>query len=51
MEEKKMKQKDLLPLFNSEGVVSDILSGRRPITLKTALKLAEFLNVPGELFV
>jgi HTH-type transcriptional regulator/antitoxin HigA len=51
MQENKTKQKDLLPVFNSEGVVSDILSGRRPITLKTARKLAEFFNVPAELFI
>jgi len=51
LEEKEMKQKDLLPIFNSEGVVSDILNGKRPITLKTARKLADFLNVPVEVFV
>ncbi|MGI8640807.1 MAG: helix-turn-helix domain-containing protein [Pyrinomonadaceae bacterium] len=51
LEEKEMKQKDLLPIFNSEGVVSDILNGKRPITLKTARKLADFLNVSVELFV
>ncbi len=51
LEEKKMKQKDLLPVFKSEGVISDTLKGNRPITLKTARKLADFLNVPVELFV
>lgn len=51
LEEKEMKQKDLLPVFKSEGVISDILKGNRPITLKTARKLADFLNVPVELFV
>ncbi len=51
LEEKDMKHKDLLPIFNSEGVISDVLSGKRPVTLKTARKLAEFFNVPVELFV
>lgn len=51
LEEKKLKQKDLLPIFNSEGVVSEILNGKREITLKTARRLAEFFNVPVELFV
>ncbi len=50
-EEKGMKQKDLIPLFGSEGVTSEIFSGKREITLKTARKLAEFFNVPVELFV
>jgi len=40
-----MKQKDLVPLFGSEGVVSEILSGKRLITLKTAKKLADFLQL------
>jgi HTH-type transcriptional regulator/antitoxin HigA len=51
LEEKGLKHKDLLPVLNSEGVISDVLSGKRPITLKTARKLAEFFNVPSELFI
>ncbi len=51
LEEKEMKQKDLIHIFGSEGVVSEIISGKREITLKTARKLAEFFNVPVELFV
>lgn len=45
LEDRGMKQKYLLPVFGSEGVISDILSGRRPITIKTAKKLAEFLGL------
>ncbi len=45
LEERGMKQKDLVPLFGSEGVVSEILSGKRLITLKTAKKLADFLQL------
>ena len=51
LEEKDLRQKDLYPLFGSEGVVSDILSGRRSITLKTAQKLAGFFKVPFDLFI
>lgn len=52
LEERGLKQKDLIPLFGSEGVVSEILSGKRPITLKTAKKLAVFLKVSSyEIFV
>ena len=51
LEEKDLRQKDLYPLFGSEGVVSDILSGRRPVTLKTAQKLAGFFKVPFDLFI
>jgi HTH-type transcriptional regulator/antitoxin HigA len=45
LEERGLKQKDLAPVFGSEGVVSDILNGKRPITLKTAKKLADFLHL------
>ena len=45
LEDRGMKQKDLIPIFGSAGVVSEILNGKRPITLKTAKKLAEFLGL------
>jgi HTH-type transcriptional regulator/antitoxin HigA len=45
LEDRGMKQKDLIPVFGSAGVVSEILNGKRPITLKTAKKLAEFLGL------
>lgn len=51
LEQRDLKQKDLIPVFGSKGVVSEIISGRRSITLKTARKLADFFNVPVELFV
>jgi HTH-type transcriptional regulator/antitoxin HigA len=52
LEERGLKQKDLAQLFGSEGVVSEIVSGSRPITLKTAKKLAVFLKVSSyEIFV
>ncbi len=51
LEERQLKQKDLLAVFGSEGVVSEIMNGKRPMTLKTAQKLSEFFNVPVELFV
>lgn len=45
LEERGMKQKDLVPVFGSEGTTSDILNGKRPITIKTAKKLSEFLGL------
>ncbi len=51
LEERELRQKDLLPIFGSEGVISDTLNGRRQLTLKTAQKLAAFFNVPTELFI
>ncbi len=45
LEDRGIKQKDLIPIFGSAGVVSEILNGKRPITLKTAKNLAEFLGL------
>lgn len=45
LEDRKMKQKDLLPVIGSEGVISELLSGKRKITIQTAEKLADFLGL------
>lgn len=45
LEDRGMKQRDLVPVFGSEGVVSEILNGKREITLKTAKKLQEFFGL------
>lgn len=52
LEDRGMKQKDLVPVFGSEGVVSEILNGKREITLKTAKKLQEFFGLSSyEFFI
>ncbi|MEZ5346317.1 MAG: hypothetical protein R2681_12270 [Pyrinomonadaceae bacterium] len=45
IDDRGMKQKDLVPVFGSEGIVSEIINGKRPITLKTAKKLQEFFGL------
>jgi HTH-type transcriptional regulator/antitoxin HigA len=51
MEERGMKAKDLEPLIGSKGHVSSILSGRKEITLKVALKLKNYFQLPAEMFL
>ncbi|MEI6184955.1 MAG: helix-turn-helix domain-containing protein [Bacteroidota bacterium] len=51
MEERGIKAKDLEPLIGSKGHVSSILSGRREITLKVALKLKNYFQLPAEMFL
>lgn len=51
LEERDLRQKDLLPIFGSEGVISDILAGRRGIGKKKAQELAEFFDVSYKLFL
>ena len=50
MDERGMKAKDLEPFLRSKGHVSSILSKRRKLTLKTAIKLHEQFQIPAEVF-
>ncbi len=51
MDARDLKPKDLVHLFNSRGYTSDIINGRRPITVTIAKKLGEFFGVEPGLFV
>ncbi len=50
IEELGIRAKDLEPIIGTKGHISSILSGRREITLKTAQKLKDYLNLPAETF-
>lgn len=51
MEERDLRQKDLIPIFGSKSVVSEVLSGKRPFTLAQIRKLGSFFHVSPELFI
>ncbi|MGH9845328.1 MAG: helix-turn-helix domain-containing protein [Blastocatellia bacterium] len=51
MTERGLKQADLLPVFGSRSVVSEVLSGKRGITKKQVKALADFFHVSPELFI
>ncbi len=51
MEERGLRQADLLPIFGSRGYVSDIVNGKRGISKELAKELGEFFNVSAELFI
>ena len=51
MEDRGYRQRDLIPVFGSSSVVSDVLNGKRSISKAHARKLAEFFHVPGSLFI
>ena len=51
VEENDMRQKELLPIFGSEGIISEALNGKRGITAKHAKLLGEFFKVSPELFI
>lgn len=51
LEERGLRNKDLLPVFGSEGVISDVLAGRRAIGKKKAQELGEFFHISYKLFL
>ncbi len=50
MSENNFKQKDVVSIFGSQGVASEVLAGKRGISRKHAKLLAEKFNVSAELF-
>jgi len=51
MEQRGLRQADLLPVFGSRSVASDVVSGKREPSKTHVRKLAEFFQVPAELFL
>jgi HTH-type transcriptional regulator / antitoxin HigA len=45
-----LKQKDLLPVFSSQGIASEVLNGKRRISKAQAKALGEFFKVAPSLF-
>jgi HTH-type transcriptional regulator/antitoxin HigA len=48
MAQLKLTQKDLAPLFGGENRVSEVLSGKRNLTVKMIIALNEYLNIPTD---
>jgi HTH-type transcriptional regulator / antitoxin HigA len=51
MGERSLKQKDLLPVFGSQGIASEVLSGKRSISKAQAKALGDFFRVSPTLFL
>lgn len=51
MEDRRLRQRDLIPVFGASSVVSDVLNGKRAISKAHARKLAELFQVPVGLFI
>ncbi len=45
-----LKQKDLVPVFGSQGIASEVLNGKRGISKSQAKALGEFFKVSPTLF-
>jgi len=48
MEQMNLKQKDVAPLFVGKTRVSEVLHGKRPLTLKMITLLNRYLGIPLE---
>ena len=51
MEQRGLRQADLLPVFGSRSVASAVLAGKRDLSKAHVRKLAEFFGVSPELFL
>src|SRR6185369_8681231 len=51
MESRNLRQRDLIPVFGSSSVASDVINGKRSISKTHARKLADFFHVSVSLFV
>jgi HTH-type transcriptional regulator/antitoxin HigA len=51
MEEHGLRQRDLLDVFGSRGIASEVVSGKRAISKAQAKKLAGIFHVPADLFL
>lgn len=50
MDEFRLKQKDLVPIFKTESIVSAILNGQRSFTVEHIEKLAKFFHISPAAF-
>jgi antitoxin component HigA of HigAB toxin-antitoxin module len=51
MHERGLRQKDLAPLLGGKNRASEILSGKRPLTLGMVRALSDSLHIPAEILI
>jgi HTH-type transcriptional regulator / antitoxin HigA len=51
MEQRGLKQKDLLPIFGSKGIASEVINGKRAISKEQAKKLGEYFKLSPAAFI
>ena len=51
MEQQNLKQRDLVPYIGSPSKVSEVMSGKRPLTLSMMRALHSNLGIPAEVFL
>lgn len=51
IEANNLKQTDLLDVFGSSGIASEVINGKREISKTHAIKLGERFNIPASIFL
>ncbi len=51
MEEQGLRQKDLAPILGGKNRVSEVLSRKRPLTLRMVRALSESLRIPADFLI
>jgi HTH-type transcriptional regulator / antitoxin HigA len=51
MEQESLRPQDLVPFLGSRSRVSEVLNGRRPLTLKMIRRLHDGLGIPAEILL
>ena len=51
MLQRALKQKDLVPIFGSQGIASEVLNGKRSISKAQAKALGDFFHVSPAIFL
>jgi HTH-type transcriptional regulator/antitoxin HigA len=51
MEENGLSQADLVPLFGTPSVVSEVLAGKRQLALTHIRRLAAYFGLPADVFI
>jgi HTH-type transcriptional regulator/antitoxin HigA len=51
MDQQGLRQRDLVPYFGSKSRVSDVLAGKRPLTLSDIRALRDGLGIPAEVLL
>ncbi|HEX5163952.1 MAG TPA: hypothetical protein VFV93_01045 [Thermomicrobiales bacterium] len=51
MEENELRQSDLLDVFETRSVASEVINGKRPLTMNHVRRLSERFRLPAEVFL
>lgn len=49
--ERNLLQKDLVPIFKTESIISDVLNGKRQLTVRHIIQLAQFFKLSPAVFL